>query len=99
MRVSIERPWPTCGMTSALWLEKPVREFSMQELVVTQPGVYFAALFGDPPTPVGGDPLPHVVIYQGTCYLEDGHHRLVRALISGRKTLEARYLEIDSHLP
>lgn len=93
MRVAAERPWRETGLTSTTWLDQPVRTFAMRDLVVTQPGVYFEALFSAP-TPVGGDSLPHVVIYQGTAYLEDGHHRLVRALIAGEKTLTARYVEV-----
>lgn len=83
-------PWPPLGLTSASWLRRPVRLFNIDELVATQPGVLFEALMREG-TPYGGDPLPHVVVWQGINYLEDGHHRVVRALLAGERTIEARY--------
>jgi len=84
-------PWPAHGMTSALWLEQPVAEFTLSNLQATQPGVLFSALIRDEP-PVGGDSYPHVVIWQGVQYLEDGHHRAVRAMLAGEETILARYV-------
>lgn len=85
-------PWPDQGMTSELWWRQPVGEFMIDELVATQPGILFAAL-NEGTVPYGGDPLPHVVRWQGVSYLEDGHHRVVRAALAGQRTVVARYLE------
>jgi hypothetical protein len=32
-------------------------------------------------------------------YLEDGHHRVTRALIDGHHTIEARVLTVERHAP
>lgn len=82
-------PWPPTGLTSKLWLNQPTRWFTISDLTATQPGVLFAALISDTP-PYGGDPYPHVITWQNTHYLEDGHHRLIRALIAGHTQLQAR---------
>lgn len=84
-------PWPETGMTSELWLARPVAPFPISRLVATQPGVLFSALL-DPQTPHGGDPLPHVIVWRGVTYLEDGHHRVMRAVINGQRRIRARYL-------
>ena len=57
-------------------------------------GVLFHALIDDC-EPVGGDPVPHVIDFDGRLYLEDGHHRVVRAALAGRSTIEARVLPIN----
>ena len=87
--ISEDRPWPPTGLTSAKWLGKPVVSFKIADLVVTQPGVLFDALMREP-TPVGGDEYPHVVMWNGTQYLEDGHHRVMRALLRGETEILAR---------
>lgn len=63
------------------------------ELVATQPGVFLHAL-RDKTAPVGGDKYPHVILWEGTYYLEDGHHRVVRRLLKGKKNVKARLLEL-----
>lgn len=82
-------------MTSILWYARPVRRFAIAELIATQPGVLLHALVGDP-VPVGGDPWPHVILWRGDAYLEDGHHRAVRALLAGHSEIEARWLRVGS---
>lgn len=88
-------PWGTTGMTSALWLAVPVETFTIADLTATQDGVYFHALT-ETPDPVGGDPFPHVIDWDGGLYLEDGHHRVIRALLAGRTTIEARRLAVPT---
>lgn len=76
-------------MTSAAWLTIPPTEVPIDGLTATQSGVYFHALI-TPPIPVGGDLLPHVIAWQGCLYLEDGHHRVTRALMQGHRNILAR---------
>jgi ParB-like chromosome segregation protein Spo0J len=66
----------------------------ISDLVTTQPGVLLHALSDKAPQPVGGDTYPHVILWKGTYYLEDGHHRTVRARLAGQTTIEARLLEL-----
>lgn len=87
-------PWGLTGMTSALWLGQPVRRFRIDELVATQAGVLFDGLLRPEVAPVGGDDYPHVIVWNGSNFLEDGHHRAVRRLIAGRRTIEARWLRV-----
>lgn len=86
-------PWGPTGMTSALWLTIPARPVLIAELVATQPGLYLHPLI-EPATPVGGDPYPHVIDWRGRLYLEDGHHRTVKARLDGATTIDARVLRV-----
>lgn len=88
-------PWGETGMTSAKWLDVPTELVTIRDLVATQPGILLHALSEDyEAPPIGGDPLPHVVAWRGRSYLEDGHHRVVRAALRGASEVEARVLEI-----
>lgn len=89
-----ERLWPTTGLTSRTWLNQPVAVFEIATLWACQRGVHFAHLIGPPPEPYGGDPLPHVVIWNGERVIEDGHHRVMRALLAGQRHIEARWVEV-----
>lgn len=81
-------------MTSAKWLNVPVVQLPISILVATQPGVLLHALADDAPTPVGGDQYPHVILWNGTYYLEDGHHRTVRARLAGHRHIMVRLLTL-----
>jgi len=87
-------PWGTTGLTSKTWHDVQIRTLPISSLIATQPGVLLHALSDNAPEPVGGDPLPHVILYQGKYYLEDGHHRVVRARLAGNQTIQARLLII-----
>lgn len=87
-------PWGTTGLTSATWLEVPVRLVLLNSLIATQPGITFEALLRPVGKSYSGDPFAHVVVWQGKNYLEDGHHRAVKAMLRGRVALLARVLEI-----
>lgn len=87
-------PWPDTGMTSTTWLTVPGREVTIAQLTATQPGLLLQALTGDA-VPVGGDPTPHVIQWNGNLYLEDGHHRAARAALAGHTSITARVLVID----
>lgn len=84
-------PWGNPGMNTAKW--KTIRPTSVviAELIATQPGVLLSALIEDTPS-FSGDDVVHVVSFEGDLYLEDGHHRVVRALIAGEKSIKARVL-------
>lgn len=86
-------PWPSQGMTSKKWLSVEPREVQISDLIATQDGIYFRGLHPDT-IPVGGDPIPHVIHWQNKFYLEDGHHRVVRAALRGEKVVLARVLSI-----
>lgn len=87
-------PWGTSGQTSATWKSVPVDTVLISDLVATQDGVLFHALGQDAPEPVGGDTYPHVILHEGTYYLEDGHHRVVRARLAGQDEVHVRLLEL-----
>lgn len=77
--------------------EVPVRSVRIRDLVATQPGVLLGALAenyqrGDRGYEI--DPHPHVIEWEGRLYLEDGHHRAIRALLRGHTHLEARVLQV-----
>lgn len=84
-------PWGSSGLSSATWRDVPAVDVKIADLVATQPGVLFEALAADA-APVGGDPLPHVIEWRGERYLEDGHHRVVRAALRGAESVLARLL-------
>lgn len=86
-------PWGPTGMTSTKWLDVPTEVVCIADLVATQPGVLLHALVDDT-EPVGGDAHPHVIEWDGTLYLEDGHHRAMRARLDGYRTLTARVLRV-----
>jgi hypothetical protein len=88
-------PWPDTGMTSTQWLTVPASEVTIAELTATQPGLLLQALTGEP-NPIGGDPTPHVIQWDGNLYLEDGHHRAARAALAGHTSITARVLVIDT---
>ena len=88
-------PWGETGMSSAKWLDVPTAVLPIRELVATQPGVLLHALADDVPSPVGGDPFPHVIRWRGCLYLEDGHHRVVRARLNGRRAVRVRVLAVE----
>ncbi|MBI4900901.1 MAG: type II toxin-antitoxin system VapB family antitoxin [Actinobacteria bacterium] len=87
-------PWGTTGLSTATWADVPVVPVTVATLTATQPGVLIAALI-EAGVPVGGDEYPHVVIWQGRAYLEDGHHRVMRALIAGQRSIDARVFDMD----
>lgn len=85
-------PWGETGMTTARWREEVEPEaVAIADLIATQPGILLHALTADwEAEPVGGDPVPHVIDHGGLLYLEDGHHRVMRAALAGQATIDAR---------
>lgn len=85
-------PWPETGMRTEDWKTILCEFVKINELTATQPAVLLFAL-----TEEGswcGDEYPHVIEWQGEMYLEDGHHRAMRALLLGQETMRARVLRL-----
>ena len=87
-------PWGNTGMNTSKWFDQPVQTFSISDLIATQPGVLLHALATEYQTR-SRDQYPHVIQWQGNTYLEDGHHRVVRAALNGQQTVDARILNVD----
>ena len=86
-------PWGKTGMTSKKWLKVKTVNVKISDLIATQPGVLLHALSLDwRETPVGGDKYPHVISWRGELYLEDGHHRVIRSLLKGKRKVKVRVL-------
>jgi hypothetical protein len=91
--IDLEVILPTENMPTSKWMEISPSYVSISELIATQHGVYFHALY-DTVESYSGDPLPHVVSWNGKLYLEDGHSRATRAMMRGWNLLQVRVLEI-----
>ena len=77
--IACDRPYPVSGLNTRLWEETvPIEYVDFSELTLTQDGVYFEKLFG---SELAVDRYPHVIAYQGRKFLEDGHHRVLRAVL------------------
>lgn len=84
-----ERPYPPTKLTTDLWPEHScVLSVPLSNLYLTQEGVLIQALFRS--GSYSGDDTPHVVLWKGNYYLEDGHHRVTTAALAGHKTIIAR---------
>ena len=72
----------------------PPRQVRMDTLTTTKRQLALDALLADDST-FYGDLFPHVVLWRGRHYLEDGLHRALRAALQQRSTLHARVLKLD----
>lgn len=101
-RVDNERPFEPLydddgeRMSTARWVTKPLKEFRIDNLVAGQyemgaNQLQFAVQHSADRYPFG-DPHPLVVVYQGTEYLLDGHHRTIAERIAGKEMITARYI-------
>lgn len=87
-------PWGPTGMSTALWMDVETELVPMATLWATQAGILLAPLIDPSTEPVGRDPFPHVIRWRGRDYLEDGHHRAVRAMLNGHTFLRVRVLTV-----
>ena len=90
-------PWGHTGFNTQGWIVNvPVSWVRISDLIATQPGVLLEHLkeTGEHYS-YTGDPVPHVVIWNDKKYLEDGHHRVVRAALRGQVYVEARVFDMD----
>lgn len=95
--IDTSRPWPKTEMTTEKWKQIPPIFVPLNRLIATQEGVKFEALIGQAKPSFSGDNTPHVVSWRGNLYLEDGHHRAVRAAVAGQTQVFARVLAIIDH--
>lgn len=91
-------PWGSSGMTTQRWIDEvPGALVHIPNLIATQPGVYLSAIM-EPTSSPTLDPLPHVILWEGELYLEDGHHRVVRAMFQGERYIIARVLQLPCRI-
>ena len=88
-------PYGPTGMTSQKWLDIPVRYVPVWDLIATQAHIDLRIFIGEPRPPYGGDIYAHAVRWKDDLYLEDGHHRAVRAMYENHGLLAVRILEIS----
>lgn len=90
------RPYPVTGLTTKLWIDAvPTRRVRFSDLWLTQDGIKIEVLFttDDLNHSWSGDKYPHVVLWHGKHYLEDGNHRVVRAALRGYRSANCRVFE------
>ncbi len=92
MRIGTSRPYPATGLTTALWRDVPLEFVRLENLVTTQDGVSIQGLLDRSSPAHPGDRFPHVVEHHGVLYLEDGHNRVCRLLLSGNTVTACRVL-------
>jgi hypothetical protein len=81
----VKRPW---GDLEINWRDIAPEAVRISSLTATQSGVYFEPLM--PGFERKGDEYPRVIVYDGVSYLEDGHHRVVRKMLEGKRYIWAR---------
>lgn len=79
MRVGDTRPFPDNDVD---WLSIEPELINYDDLITTQAGVWIAPLLSGE-LREGSDFFPRVVAWRNEFYLEDGHTRIVRAILSG----------------
>jgi hypothetical protein len=89
-----ELPYSSEGMTTKKWKDLSVWRIPIDILIATQDGVYFHGL-AEEYTHLH-DEFVHVVYHDGEYYLEDGHHRVVKARLRGAQSVLARVLCLRS---
>ena len=89
------RPYPAHDLSLREWAKVPPRQLRLDELVTTKRVLALDVLLDDDST-FYGDLFPHVVLWAGEFYLEDGLHRALRAALQQRTTLHVRVLDLDN---
>lgn len=80
--IAVKRPYPPTGLTTARWqAEVGVRQVPFDTLYLTQNHLRIHAMLGDSDKTLG-DSYPHVVQFNNELFLEDGHHRVLRTVLS-----------------
>lgn len=91
----LDRPYPPTGLTSKLWRDVETYPVAIRGLVPTQLGLHEQVLCSTYESSFSLDLVPHVVEHLGVWYIEDGHHRLARALLLGKDTATVRIFKAD----
>jgi Arc/MetJ family transcription regulator len=89
------RPYPDHDLSLREWSRVTPRQVRLDELITTKRVLALDVLLDDDST-FYGDLFPHVVLWQGELYLEDGLHRALRAALQHSSTLPARVLDLDN---
>ena len=89
------RPYPAHDLSLREWAKVPPRQLRLDDLVTTKRVLALDVLLDDDST-FYGDLFPHVVLWNGEFYLEDGLHRALRAALQQRTTLHVRVLDLDN---
>lgn len=92
-RVGDTRPYPAHNYMQKQWSTIAPQQVRLDQLVTTKRTLDLEALLEEDST-FYGDLFPHVVLWQGEYYLEDGLHRALRAALQQRPTMHARVLEL-----
>lgn len=95
LRVGEDRPYPEHGLTPRDWAAVPPRQVRLADLVTTKRALDLETLLASDAT-IFGDLFPHVILWNGELYLEDGLHRAVRAALQQRQVIHARVLDVDA---
>lgn len=94
-RVGADRPYPDHGLTPQDWARITPGQVKLDELVTTKDTLHLDTLLAEDST-FFGDLYAHVVGWGGDLYLEDGHHRAVRAALQQRAVMHARVHELEA---
>lgn len=93
--VGDSRPYPDHGLRTARdWTTIPPRMVRLDELITTKSTLDLHNLLAEDST-FYGDLFPHVVVWRGRSFLEDGLHRALRAALHGRPAVHARVLVVE----
>ena len=87
----MDRPWEPWDMSTEAWRQIRPRPVRIALLHPSQEGLTWAGLFAA--TSYSGDRWPHVVRYRGELHIDDGHHRIARSALRGRRWVLARVKE------
>jgi hypothetical protein len=89
LKIKDERPYPVTRLSSEKWAQLPVEWVHFNDLTTTQNGVKLEALLCGS-IPYSKDQYPHVVVWEGQHYLEDGHTRMAREVLAGCTGMQCR---------
>jgi Arc/MetJ family transcription regulator len=87
------RPYPDHGLTIKEWADIPPRQVRLDQLITTKRELALDRVLAEDST-FYGDLFPHVVLWQGAMYLEDGLHRALRYALQQRTSIHARVLSL-----
>jgi len=86
-------PYQPHGLTMREWADIPPRPVRLDQLITTKRELALDRLLAEDST-FYGDLFPHVVLFEGALYLEDGLHRALRAALQQRTSIHARVLAL-----
>ncbi|MBO2453627.1 type II toxin-antitoxin system VapB family antitoxin [Actinomadura barringtoniae] len=89
------RPYPEHNLSSRDWAKIPPRQVRLDQLVSTKRELDLQSLLAKDST-FYGDLFPHVVLWHGELYLEDGLHRALRSALHQRLVIHARVFDMDA---